>query len=306
MDNPASLPSAAAAGELPDARTPPPHFRVPYGRAAEYYYAGVQRLHRIQAARGHRVRDHEGVWNTGLRILLYHRVSDEPDRLAVTPTAFRAQMELLTRANVNFVSLEEAAVRLAEGSCGRDLSVTFDDGYRDTLHHALPVLRELGIPATIFAVTGVLEGTARLYWYEKAPPTLSWSDLESINREALFSIGSHTRTHPALTKLPDAAAWEEIAGSRGELERGLGTPVTSFAYPAGLQSDREIRMVDKAGYQIGLTCEHGVNPPGQRTAALRRTYVGPRDDLMMFDAKLIGLLDRPWALRDAVRRRRRP
>jgi peptidoglycan/xylan/chitin deacetylase (PgdA/CDA1 family) len=227
-------------------------------------------------------------------------VSNDRDELAVTPRAFRAQMETMLRFGADFQPLDEALFRLEEGAPGRHVCVTFDDGYHDTLDNALPALRDLGIPATIFVSTTVIDGTARLYWYHDAPPTLSWSELREISQEGLFTIGAHSRTHPALDKLPDEAAWDEIAGSRVDLEERLGRPVTSFAYPAGLQGEREIRMVREAGYRLALTCEPGLNLPRHRAHALRRTPVNRRDNLSMFEARLTGLLDHPWGVQGAL------
>ncbi len=237
-------------------------------------------------------------WTTGVRIFLYHRVSPEHDKLTVTPEAFRAQMELLLSAGTNPINLDEALVVIQERVPGRHICVTLDDGYHDNLDYAIPVLRELGIPATIFVMSAVTDGSAQLYWYDRPPPILSWNELREIDQESLFAIGAHTRTHPALDKLTDEAAWDEIAGSRRDLEEHLGRSVTSFAYPAGLQGEREIRMVREAGYRVALTCEPGVNGPRDSAHAMRRTPVSGRDNLRMFEARLTGLLDRPLGLRD--------
>lgn len=277
----------------------PDTVRVPRGKPS-YYVSCTHWAHRTQAARARRLRRDEEPWTSGARIFLYHRVSRDHDRLSVTPEAFRAQMELLCRTGTNPLLLEEAVAAVQKGLPGRHVCITFDDGYRDNLDHAIPVLRDLGIPATIFVISAVPDGGARLYWYNQPPPTLSWDDLREIDRDRLISIGSHTRSHPALDKLTDDAAWDEIAGSRRDLESRLGRPVTSFAYPAGRQGEREIRMARAAGYRLALACEPGVNGPRDDPHALRRTPVSCRDSLAMFEAKLMGLLDQPWGLHDIL------
>ena len=75
----------------------------------------------------------------------------------------------------------------------------------------------------------------------------------------------------------------------------------SFAYPAGLYGEREIRMVGEAGFRVGLTVEPGTNGRGQRPETLRRTVIDRFDSRFLFEAKLTGLLDTPWALRDITR-----
>jgi peptidoglycan/xylan/chitin deacetylase (PgdA/CDA1 family) len=253
-------------------------------------------LHRLQAQTGRRAEKGRDGASQGLRILGYHRVSAARDELAVTPAAFRAQMETLIEARLEPVALDDALGRLDERPTGRYVCVTFDDGYRDVLDHAVPVLRELQIPATIFVPSGPISGTARLYWYKQQPPLLSWSEVRELARDELFEVGAHTRTHPALPQIPNEAAWQEIAGSKLDIEEKIGDQVTSFAYPAGLCGEREMRMVREAGYDIGLTTQPGVNKPGQPPQALYRTFIGRRDNPSVFEARITGLLDDPWGL----------
>lgn len=102
-------------------------------------------------------------------ILMYHRVAQplaDPWGLAVSPANFAAQMRALKRVRQP-VSLDEMAERLASGTLGkRMVAVTFDDAYRDVLTNAKPVLEDLGIPATVFVVTGNL-GDARGFWWDR-------------------------------------------------------------------------------------------------------------------------------------------
>jgi peptidoglycan/xylan/chitin deacetylase (PgdA/CDA1 family) len=205
-------------------------------------------------------------------------------------------METLRRAGLEPVALDRALGRLDERPTGRYVCVTFDDGYRDVLEYAIPVLRELRIPATVFVPSAVISGAARLYWYRQQPPLFSWSELREIAREELFGVGSHTRTHPALPQIPDASAWQEISRSKLDVEENIGQQVTSFAYPAGLYGEREVQMVRDAGYEVGLTTQPGVNEPGHPPRALCRTTIGRRDNLSLFEAKITGLLDNPWGL----------
>lgn len=96
-----------------------------------------------------------------LSILIYHRVLAEPDPLrAGEPDAstLRWQMETVGRV-FNVLPLGEAFSRWRNGSLpSRAAAVTFDDGYADNATVALPVLRELGLPATVFVATGFLNG----------------------------------------------------------------------------------------------------------------------------------------------------
>ena len=253
--------------------------------------------HRLQAFSGRLRRDvRPPATHKVVRILGYHRIADDADELAVAPKAFRSQMEMLLALGAQPIPLDEAQRRIEEGIDRFYVCVTFDDGYYDNLTDAVPVLRDLRIPATIFVPTAAIDGTAGLYWYAEQPRLLSWNELRELSADSLLSIGSHTRRHPDLTRLTDEAAWEEIAGSKADLEYRLGMPVTGFAYPSGRMNEREARMVVEAGYRVAVTTQPGPNRAGVRPEALCRNFMDTHDDESLFEAKLAGLLDAPWGI----------
>jgi peptidoglycan/xylan/chitin deacetylase (PgdA/CDA1 family) len=97
-------------------------------------------------------------------VLLYHRVTrraSDPELLAVTPENFRAQMQHL-KENHPLVRFEEDW----SNSPRPAVAVTFDDGYADNAREALPILTELGIPATFFLSSANL-GSAREFWWDE-------------------------------------------------------------------------------------------------------------------------------------------
>lgn len=241
---------------------------------------------------------------SGVRVLAYHRVSNDEDELAVPVERFAAHMETLAAADVEVVDVARAVELLDGDSDGRYVCLTFDDGYRDNLEHAYPVLERLRLPAQIYLATSVIDGAARFEWYRDQPPLLSWGEIRELARTSLISFGAQSRTHPVLPRLDDSAAWDEISGSKADLERELDKPVTTFCYPGGLYGRREVDLVERAGYVVGLTCEPGVNTPEQPRSSLLRTMIDRRDSEGDFHAKIAGLFDQPSALRTWVRRRR--
>ena len=125
---------------------------------------------------------------------------------------------------------------------GRYFHLSFDDGRRDFIHHAAPILKRLSVPAMIFVSTsrvGADEGV------------LSWDDLRQLQSWG-FEIGSHTRTHAKLGDLADPVRLEEeIAGSKRDLEEKLGSECRYIAWPYGRKCDiREAALaaIVKAGY----------------------------------------------------------
>ena len=242
---------------------------------------------------------------SGLRILFYHRVSDDDDPLAVTPRRFCEQMELLARDGYEVVDLAGAVALLERGGAGPSvIALNFDDGFRDIGENALPVLERLGFRATVFLPTGVIDGTSRFAWYhDEQPALLSWEEVRELDGGAL-SFEAHTVTHPNLLLLDDAASRREISQSKLDLEARLGRPVDAFCYPAGLFGERERTFVAEAGYRLAVSCEPGVNVPGADLLTLRRRQIDPRDRRLDFRAKVGGGHDTPLPLRGVYRRLR--
>lgn len=190
----------------------------------------------------------------GLLILAYHLVDGGTTSPVDLPIAtFERQMEELTE-RVHVLHLEEAVDHLEQGDLPAGLCavVTFDDGYRNFLSRAWPVLERYGIPSTLFVPVGFLDqhipppirGTQDL-----AP--LSWKELADLAAHPLVSVGSHTRTHPDLRRLDRPRLHDEIRGSKEDLEERLGTVVNSFCYPRAQWSRAAERIVAEC-YRCGL------------------------------------------------------
>lgn len=241
----------------------------------------------------------------GLRILFYHRVSDDRDELAVSPSSFRRQMDYLAAESYRVVDVVEAVDLLDRGALrARTIGLSFDDGYLDVAEHALPILAGHGFHATVFVPPGVIDGTAWFDWYRRQPPLLDWDDIAELDQDGTLRFEAHSQTHPNLLALDDHVARHEIASSKRQLEQHLGRPVEAFSYPSGLFGDRERRLVAEAGYRIAVSCEPGVNLAATDRLALRRRQVDGRDSFLDFRAKLGGGHDSSLPLRGAYRRRR--
>jgi peptidoglycan/xylan/chitin deacetylase (PgdA/CDA1 family) len=244
----------------------------------------------------------EGV---GLRILFYHRVSDDHDELAVTPRHFRRQMDYLASQSYRVVDVVGALELLESGAeSAKTVGLSFDVGFLDVAEQALPILQERGFEATVFVATAVAGGWAKFDWYRHQPPVLGWDEIVELDREGTLHFEAHSLTHPNLLALRSEAAREEIVGSKTGLEARLNRPVEVFAYPSGLYGLRERGLVEAAGFQAAVTCEPGLNTRGTDRLALRRCQVDARDSLLDFVAKVGGAHDSPLPLRGAYRRRR--
>ena len=161
-------------------------------------------------------------------VVCYHGVSPSwGSPYSIAPARLRAQIASLLHRGYHPATLSQA---IASPPGDRTLVVTFDDALSSVRTHALPVLQALGVPATVFACTAwagrddpIRIGADR--WiggpHERELVSLDWDDL-AVLRDAGWQIGSHTRTHPRLTRVSDAELRRELAHSKGEIEERLG------------------------------------------------------------------------------------
>jgi peptidoglycan/xylan/chitin deacetylase (PgdA/CDA1 family) len=220
-----------------------------------------------------------------LRILMYHKVSPHADNPpCVPPSLFREQMEHV-RACANPVSVDDylAARRGERPLPPRSVLVTFDDGYRDTLEHAAPILSALGIPAVLFTPTSYIGATRPLPHDEGLAragvdnPTLDWDGVRALLDHG-FEIGSHGETHRVFSELPPDEAGTEIRRSKALLEERIGRRVRCFAFVKGAPDSftREtVRQVAEAGYQLGFSSLPGPVHLHDPPLTLRRYNVEP-------------------------------
>jgi peptidoglycan/xylan/chitin deacetylase (PgdA/CDA1 family) len=104
-------------------------------------------------------------------ILRMHRVRPDTGHdfapnaaLEITPAFLAAIISRVREQGIDIVDLDEAVRRLGEPGAARFAVLTFDDGYRDTVRHAYPVLKELGCPFTVYVTTGFADRTSAAWW----------------------------------------------------------------------------------------------------------------------------------------------
>ena len=215
----------------------------------------------------------EEIFLTGLPILTYHHVGPRSrgarlKGLYVSSRLFEKQVLELKSAGFQTTGLESLPPQRNEQ---RRISLTFDDGFRDVLEQALPVLTRNGFQAIIYLVSGRIGGTNE--WQQRAGDVAEPLMDEAQVRDWLAAgqrIGSHTVTHPWLTRLSPEVAREEIASSRKALQDRFGVAVEHFCYPYGDCDERVRDLVDEAGYHTACTTKTGINLAGQSPLELKR------------------------------------
>ena len=135
-------------------------------------------------------------------------------------------------------------------------AITFDDGFESFLETALPELRKRNIAATLFVVAGKLGCYPEWDEYIEDPlfkePLMTREQLARIPAD-LITIGSHTMTHPFLTRVQEADARRELRESRKELENMLGRRIALFSFPHGDFNGKLVEWCRESGYEHVFT-----------------------------------------------------
>jgi peptidoglycan/xylan/chitin deacetylase (PgdA/CDA1 family) len=219
-------------------------------------------------------------------LLVYHGIAEasdgeDPKRLLTTPEHLEAHLRFLQRRGYRFLTADEL---LDEGAPSPGTAVvTFDDGWRNWLTGAMPVLERLGVRATFYVCPGLF-GLAHP---ELAGPEAALLDEDGASSLAAagMELGSHSLTHPDLRKLDEAALAFELIESKAAVERITGRPCRTFAYPYGLYDERVVQAVADAGYELAF----GWLPGPWRPLEAPRLPAPPRHGARRLALKLAGL-----------------
>lgn len=223
----------------------------------------------------------------GATLLIYHRLGGgSSDELDLPVASFERQLELLDGHEV--VSLDHSLDRLDAGDRRPSFVLTFDDGFADVYEHAWPLLRERGVPFTIYLATAYVSRTMR--WEgatAKGMPGrgLSWEQLAEMVDSGLCTIGNHTHNHVP----PEELTPEELDLCTQAIEANLGVTPQHFTYPWGVPvpaMEAELR----ARFRSASTGELGRNAGLTDRMRLRRVPVRRTDPDEFFAAKLRGNL----------------
>jgi peptidoglycan/xylan/chitin deacetylase (PgdA/CDA1 family) len=298
-------------------------------------------------------------------ILGYHRVWDltteaafdyDINLISADSAAFRQQMRFLVR-NYDPIRLCDLMLAIEEGLAlpPRPVVITFDDGFEDNYTHAFPILREFGMPATIFISTGLIS-SGETFWFDRvsqlvmsnpgkevsvgldrvripqdrgearlathcllrllkrvtnklrlatlaewektlgpaAGPShtaysrpMTWDQIREMAAEGI-EFGSHTVSHPILSRCDDIELEYELTASRDAIARELGQVPASISFPVGGRAAFDSRVIEAtrlAGYRIAASYVHGMNLMSSLDRfALKRIHVERYHDASYFPA----------------------
>lgn len=180
--------------------------------------------------------------------------------------------------HLNWLSRRRDVVPLVETlstSTKRRVAITFDDGFRDNLTVALPLLEKFGFPMTLFVTAGFLDDGEYL----------SEEELREISKHPLITIGAHGLWHRHFNRLSLDDARFEMVESRRLIEDVIGQRVDLMAWPYGECDATLERLCAECGYRAAWSVWKGTNSAHSRW----RVPLGRRDNLARFVTKTSGV-----------------
>jgi peptidoglycan/xylan/chitin deacetylase (PgdA/CDA1 family) len=207
-------------------------------------------------------------------VLVYHSISAPaepmPGDIDISPARFEQQLAWLAKTK-RVLPLDATLAR----SNTRRIAITFDDGYRDNLTMALPLLEKYNLPMTLFVVAGFVGGDGYL----------SEDELHEISRHPLITIGAHGLWHRHFNQISHQEAHFELTESRRLLEETVKRKIDLMAWPYGECTPAVEQLASECGYRAAWSVWKGSNGRFSRW----RVPLGRNDHMLRFIAKSSGL-----------------
>ena len=195
-------------------------------------------------------------------ILMYHQIDRKPVKgtpmrgLVVSPFTFFTHMLALWLCGYRGLSMSQLEPYLQGHRQGRVFGITFDDGYANNLHNALPILQRFGFSSTCYVVVDRI-GQTNVWDQHHGIPQVPLMNLPQLQDWMLGGqeVGSHGMTHANLTQLNDKQKAHEIMKSRVVLQDLLQQEqgVLHFCYPYGAYDAACQQHAMNAGYTSATT-----------------------------------------------------
>lgn len=241
-------------------------------------------------------------------ILTYHAVEAGPAPLCIEPGLFAAHLDCLAAVGAQTLTISELADCLRAGELPeRAVAITFDDGFASVAERAAPLLRERGMVATVFCVSGHVGGVND--WPTQPPraprrPLASAGQLVALSRAGV-EIAAHGVSHLPLGTASAAELRREVIDGRAALERVVGGPVRTFAYPYGARPSPRREAVVRGEYEAACTTALALVRPGTDPFALPRVDAHYVRRPALLRRAVHGSLDHYLRVRRATARARR-
>jgi len=186
------------------------------------------------------------------KILMYHSIADgKNDPYSVDIEIFKKQINYLIENNYDIISLEKLVCGLKKSNSMKNkIVITFDDGYKDFITNAFPILKKHNLPATVFLVLDLLGKKANWHNDVKNLDIMDKEDVQYIKKNGI-SLGDHTLKHTDLTSLNLQQLHDQLNKSK-KLLKEFGEKYLTYSYPWGKYSNKVIDSVKRQGYECAL------------------------------------------------------
>lgn len=216
-------------------------------------------------------------------ILCYHKVGPVGSIgrfLNVEPATLASHIGFLRRRGYTFVLARDLApanwpMRVA--------CLTFDDCYLSAVSFGLPVLEQLGVKASWYAVSGLV-GQSSTWDGAVAAPLAGWDSLRTLQKMG-HEVGNHTAHHPHLGDIPAELQMEEIGACARDLA-AHGIAQGSVCYPYGSFNHVTASILDRGGYGVGLALGKRLATEADDRRFLPRVIVACSDAVPLLAYKL--------------------
>ena len=204
-------------------------------------------------------------------VLCYHQVREQTAAdsagarpLICPPGMLEGHLRALTEAGMQPITSNQLVDHLELGTALPDKPVmlSFDDASGGQYTNALPILQRLGMPATFFVMTVVLD----------RPNWLSRDEVRALDAAGM-AIAAHTWDHHPVTKYGDKDWPIQLEKPRAQLEQIVGHDVDLFAYPYGLWNTAALPHVQAAGYRAAFQLTGQPPNPQRPLLTIQRVLV---------------------------------
>lgn len=216
---------------------------------------------------------------------MYHMVREHIPKnkynsLRVDPSMFEKQIKYLYENGWTSYTISEA-VEQREHLPEKSVVITFDDGYKDNMTNAFPILKKYNFKATIYLINN-RENIGLTY-----EPKLSDNDVMTLIESRLIEIGAHTLSHVNLLNCDEAVSHKEICDSKHRIEKDFDIECKSFAYPFGKYKESDVVVVKGCGYTNTVTTKKGIADLTKcNLFEISRVTISGKDSFWVFLLKL--------------------
>lgn len=218
-------------------------------------------------------------------ILMYHSISDDKNHLSVSIKSFSAQMRLMFFLGYKTITFSEIH---KFRKLKKKFIVTFDDGYKDNLTNALPILNKYNFKSISFVVVDLI---GKFNKWDQNRKGYKKKKLMCVNDLKLWiknkqKIGSHSLSHSNLQKSNLNKKIKEIELSKKKIQKILNTEIDSFSFPYG-RYDRKTLEIAKKNYKFCVTTSRSrFNNIFHNRFLMPRVHINPNTNLFKFILKM--------------------